>query len=93
MGATLIVDDPELAPILSSTHQTISEGWKTELAQQQEEVGRSGGITSTGNRTQVTRMVAQCFTRHGFHISTITTLLSCYFAQSTQIGIYDLQIS
>ena len=32
MGATLIVDDPELAPVLSGTHLLTSEGWKAELA-------------------------------------------------------------
>ena len=31
MGATLIVDDPELGPILSDTHLPISEEWKAEL--------------------------------------------------------------
>ena len=61
MGATLIVDDPELAPVLSSTHLPTTEGWKAELAFQCEEVGRSGGMTSTGNRTRVARMVAQWF--------------------------------
>ena len=32
MGATLIVDDPELALVLSGTHLLTSEGWKAELA-------------------------------------------------------------
>ena len=65
MGATLIVDDPELAryySVLSDTHLPISEGSKVELAYQREEVGRSGGMTSTGNRTRVVHMVAQWFT-------------------------------
>ena len=44
MGATLIVDDPELAPLLSGNHFTHSEGWKAELVQQRKEVGRSGGM-------------------------------------------------
>ena len=64
MGATLIVDDPELAPVLSGTHLPTSEGWKAELALQREEVGRSVGMTSTGNRTRVARMVAQWFNHY-----------------------------
>ena len=32
MGATLLVDDPELAPVLSCTHLATSEGCKVELA-------------------------------------------------------------
>ena len=32
MGATLIVDDPELAPVLNGTHLPTPEGWKAELA-------------------------------------------------------------
>ena len=32
MGATLLVDDPELAPVLSGTHLPTSEGCKVELA-------------------------------------------------------------
>ena len=46
----------------SNPHLTTSEGWNAELAQQREEVGRSGDMTSTGNRTRVARMVAQWFT-------------------------------
>ena len=34
MGAILIVDDPEFAPVLSGTHLPTLEGWKTELAEQ-----------------------------------------------------------
>ena len=42
MGAILIFDDPELAPVLSGTHLPTSEGWKAELAwQREEEVGKS----------------------------------------------------
>ena len=37
MGATLIVDNPELAPVSSGTHLPTSEGWKAELASQREE--------------------------------------------------------
>ena len=32
MGATLVVDDPELAPVLSGTHLPTSKGWKVGLA-------------------------------------------------------------
>ena len=32
MVATFIVDDPELAPVLSGTHLPTLEGWKAELA-------------------------------------------------------------
>ena len=53
-----MVDDPQLVQVLSGTHLPTSEGWKAELAQQREEVGRSGGMTSTGNRARVARMVA-----------------------------------
>ena len=38
MGATLIVDDPELAPVLTGTHLPTSEGWKAELAQQHKKI-------------------------------------------------------
>ena len=34
MGATLIVDDPELAPVLSGTHLPTSEGWKAAVGLQ-----------------------------------------------------------
>ena len=51
-----MVDDSELAPVLSGTHLPTSEGWKAELAQQREEVGRSVGMSSTGNRTWVAHM-------------------------------------
>ena len=37
MGVTLIVDDQELAPVLSGTHLPTSERWKAELAWQREE--------------------------------------------------------
>ena len=59
-----MVDDPELAPLLFGTHLPTPEGWKAELAQQREEVGRSGGMTSMGNRTWAACMVAQCFTHY-----------------------------
>ena len=64
MGATLIVDDPELAPVLSGTHLPTSEGWNAELAQEREEVGGLLDMTSTGNRIRVIRMVAQWFTNY-----------------------------
>ena len=67
MEVTLIVDDPELASVLSGTHLPNSEGWKAELAWQRQEVGRSVGMEvgfSTGNQTQVTCMVAQWFTHY-----------------------------
>lgn len=32
MGATVIVDDPELGPALSGAHLPTSKVWKTELA-------------------------------------------------------------
>ena len=38
MGTTLIVDDPELARVLSGTHLPTSEGGKAELAQQEKEI-------------------------------------------------------
>ena len=64
MGVTLIVDEPELAPVLSGTHLPTLEGWKAELVWQREKVGRSVGMTSTGNQTRVARMVAQWFTHY-----------------------------
>ena len=64
MGTTLIVDDQELAPVLSGTHLSTTGRWKTELALQQEEIGISVGMTSTGNRTQVTHMVGQWFSHY-----------------------------
>ena len=38
MQATLIVDDLELASVLSGTHLPTPEGWKAELAYQRKEV-------------------------------------------------------
>ena len=64
MGATLIVDDLELAPVLSGTHLPSSKGWKAELAKQREVVGESVDMTSTGNRTRIARMIAQWFTHY-----------------------------
>ena len=64
MGATLIVDDSELALVLSGIHLPISEGWKAELAYKLEEVGRSVVMTSTGNRTLVAYMEAKWFTHN-----------------------------
>ena len=52
----------EFAPVLSGTPLPTSEGWKAELAQQREEVGRSVGMTSMGNQTRVARIVTQWFT-------------------------------
>ena len=46
----------ELAQVLSGTHLPTSEGWTAELGWQCNEIGRSVGMTSTGNRTQVARM-------------------------------------
>ena len=45
MGASLIVDDPELATVLSGTHLPTMEGWKADLVKQREEVGGPGGMT------------------------------------------------
>ena len=61
MGATIIVDDPELASILSGAHLPTSgrmEGWASLAA-------RGGDLIvwdPRGNRTRIARMVAQCFT-------------------------------
>ena len=68
MGATLIVDDPELAPLFSGTHLPTSEGWKTELTSQRENIEGSVGMTSTENPTQVACIVVQWFS----HYSTAT---------------------
>ena len=48
MGAILIVDDPRLVPVFFGTRLPSSEGWKTELAQQGKESGRSVAIASKG---------------------------------------------
>ena len=77
MGAILIVDDPELALLLSGTHSPTSERWKTELAWQREDVGRSVGITSTGNRIWVAHMVAQWFT----HYATVAIVFCIYYGK------------
>ena len=63
MGATF-VDDPELVPVLSGIHLLTLEGWKTGLVLQSKDIERSVGVTSTENRTWVTRMVAQWFTHY-----------------------------
>ena len=62
MGANLIVDDPELAQVISCTHLPTSKGWKAKLVEQGEAIGRSIGMISTGNWAQVDLMVAQWFT-------------------------------
>ena len=51
MRATLIVDDPVLAPALSCTHLPTLKGWKTELALQREQFRRAAGMTFIGNQT------------------------------------------
>ena len=81
MGATLIVDDPELAPVLSGAHLPTSEGWKAELAYRREEVGRSIGMTSTGNQSQIPRMIAQLFT----HYAT-TAIFFFFFKNDTELS-------
>ena len=62
MGATLIVDDPELAPVLSGTPLSTLERWK--FAQQHKVIGRSVGMTSMENQTWVAHIVGQWFTYH-----------------------------
>ena len=69
MGVTLIVDGPELAAVLSGTHLPASEEWKAGLDQRCDGVGRSVGMTSTGNRVRVARMVTQWFTHRLFSFS------------------------
>ena len=44
--------------VLYGTHLPTSKGWKAKLAWQCEDIGRSVGVTSTGNQTQVACMVA-----------------------------------
>ena len=62
MGAFIIVEELELARVLSGNHKPTSEGWKTELVWQCEDIGTSVGMTSMGNLTRVTRMEAKWFT-------------------------------
>ena len=57
MGAALIVDGPELAPVLSGAHLPTSGGWRAGLGWRRDEVGRSVGMASTGNRARVARIV------------------------------------
>ena len=64
MGATLIDDEAELAPVLSDTHFPTSEGGKAESVYQCEEIEISAGMNSTGNQNQVARMVAQRSTHY-----------------------------
>ena len=54
MGATLIANDPELAPVLYGTYLPTSEGWKAEFVQQHQDIGRPVGAM----------MVAQWFTHY-----------------------------
>ena len=53
MGAALIVDNLELAPVSFGTRLPTSEGWKAELVEQREEIGRFAGMTSTGMWTEL----------------------------------------
>lgn len=62
MGATIIVDEPELATTLSSTHIPTSERLKAKIVYQSDNIGISVGMTPTGNRFRVARMVAQWLT-------------------------------
>ena len=73
MGATF-VDDPELVPVLSGIHLLTLEGWKTGLVLQPKDIERSVGVTSTENRTWVTRMVAQWFTHYAAAVFKIGSL-------------------
>ena len=59
MAATIIVNDPELALVLSSTQLSTSEGWKAVLAWQSEKTGRFAGMTSTWNRNRFAYMLAK----------------------------------
>ena len=52
MRTILIVDDQELARVLSGTHLSTTGRWETELALQREDIGISVGLTSTWNRTR-----------------------------------------
>ena len=69
MGVTLIVDGPALAAVLSGAHLPASEEWKAGLGRRCDGVGRSVGMTSTGNRVRVARMVTQWFTHRLFSFS------------------------
>ena len=64
MGAAVIVNDLEFATVLSGSNLSTSEGWKVELALHHEDIGRSVGMTSTGNGTRLARMIAQSFTHY-----------------------------
>ena len=59
MEVTLIVDDPELAQVLSGTHLPTSEGWVGLAARGGRQI--CCGMTSTENRARVARVVAQSF--------------------------------
>ena len=72
MGATLIVDDPELVLVLSGTHLSISERWKAELALQREEEiwwyeidGESNRVRSQGS-TMVYPLCYSCLLLQDF---------------------------
>ena len=62
MGATLIVDDPKLALVLSGTDLGRMEGLVGLAAREGRKIWC--GMVSTGNRTRVARMVAQWFTQY-----------------------------
>ena len=83
MGATVTIDDPVLALVLPGTYLSTLEGWRADLAQQRKEIWRSDGMTSKGNGTWVTRMVAQGFTDY----ATVTFKISFTKSQKGKGGL------
>ena len=86
MGEFIIVEELELARVLSGNHKPTSEGWKTELVWQREDIGTSVGMTSMENLTGVTRMVAKWFT---FYITAALKYLctpKAKFRWTSQLG-------
>ena len=75
MGATLIVDDPELPPDYPVLiYRPLKDGrlsWPSCARR------RSGGMRSTGNRTRVAGMVAQSFTHYATAACRFINLLNC----------------
>ena len=81
MGAFIIVEELELARVLSGNHKPTSEGWKTELVLQREDIGTSVGMTSMGNLAGVTGMVAKWFT---FYITAALNI--CAHLNQSSVG-------
>ena len=70
-----------------------SEGQKTELAQQPQEIWRSNNLTSPGSRTWNPCLIAQCFTHHAVDTQQQTVAQSHNKQLNTKIDQLSTQVN